>query len=204
MCLDTLAFGWLGSFDIPYRDIVQLTMVEGLLHAIRENGQHVTINVMTEQIVERPAFALPAGATLLSLTSTTDQVHPRWHNRTLPADVNEDGRVNSSDVLTLINTLLVDGARSLNTNSTSWELRSYQYDVTNDLRVNTSDLLAVINQILLGPTASADSTPPSEPLASEPLAAALATPLAKQPALNWIAFAAALDAETDEESIFLW
>jgi hypothetical protein len=115
--------------------------------------------------------------------------------------VNEDGRVNSREVLTLVNTLLVDGARSLLVLNDYYELRSYQYDVTNDGRVNTSDVLAVINQILLGPPASAPLA--AEALAAEPLAAALPPPPAQQPPLNWIAFAMTLDSETDDDSDLL-
>jgi hypothetical protein len=168
---DTTSLAFIDGFDINYRDITQLAMIDGLLYAFRENGEYATINVMTRKITERGPLDLPPGATLISMTSATNLVKNRWHNPTLPNDVNEDGRINSSDVLTVINTLLVDGARPL---GSAGELRSYLYDVTNDLRVNSSDVLAVINQILLNSEASAMSSEElavAQPTAVEPLAA---------------------------------
>jgi len=205
---DTTSLTILDGFDIPYRDIIQLTMVEGLLYGFRENGEYVTINIMTEKTVDRGPLALPAGATLRSVTSTTEFMNAQWHNRALPTDVNEDGRVNSSDVLTLVNTLLVDGARSLLVLADYYELRSYQYDVTNDGRVNTSDVLAVINQMLLGSPASTPAGAEAQvanAAAAESLAANEAA-APKQAPLDWIAFAAALaDADDeDEDDAELW
>jgi hypothetical protein len=108
------------------------------------------------------------------LASVHSLRQPRWHNRELAQDVDANGRVNSTDVLAVINTLLLDGARAPAAN----ELFAYHYDVTNDGRINTSDILAVINHILLNteasatPAAESEDTSVAERVSAEPLAAA--------------------------------
>jgi hypothetical protein len=84
--------------------------------------------------------------------------------------VNNDGRVNGSDLLLLINKILVDGQGQLPAVAS---VPPY-LDPTGDGRLNTSDLLSVINYIL-NPPASAplvatadEASPQATPLATLP------------------------------------
>jgi hypothetical protein len=184
--------------EIPYDDVISTSVIDGLLYCFREAGQYFSVNLTTLQIIERGRLDLSDGYSLASMASISSSPQPRWHNRDQRNDVNGDGRINSSDALTLINSLLIDGSRQLN----FYPYFSYYYDTTNDGRINTSDILAVINQILLG----------SAPAASDPLIAADAVPLPSQPvaatsthhAYNWIAFAASLEIDSDDESELGW
>jgi hypothetical protein len=155
------------------KQFVSMSVVDGLLYGIAfvdsSNGTLFSMNLATGQIVERgPIHRFDSLASVHSLRQ------PRWHNRELAQDVDANGRVNSTDVLAVINTLLLDGARAPAAN----ELFAYHYDVTNDGRINTSDILAVINHILLNteasatPAAESENTSVAERVSAEPLAAA--------------------------------
>ncbi len=184
---------------IPYNDVISTTVIEGLLYCFRASGAFFSVNLTTLQVIERGQLALRAGDSLASVTSITSGTDARWHNREQRNDVTGDGRVNSSDALAVINTLLIEGARSLY----AYANFSYYYDTTNDGRVNSSDVLAVINQILLGSVASTP-TITTQPLAATQAPVANFAPMPAQlPPLNWIAFAATLDdSDTDDDALF--
>lgn len=118
----------------------------------------------------------------VSIANTDDSEHPfefvvqgylapaaaaLAHNGLLPQDVNDDGRVNSSDALMVINRLLTGpAAQPLAAGDTDQPLAapSLFYDVVPDGRVNTSDLLSIFNRLLMQAAAA-------QPLAAQPLAA---------------------------------
>lgn len=183
---------------IPYDDVISTTAIDGMLYCFRAAGAYFSVNLTTMQVIERGQLALRAGDSLASVTSITSGTNARWHNRDARNDVTGDGRVNSSDALVIINELLLHGAQTIYSHANF----SYYLDPTNDGRLNTSDVLSVINQILLG----------SAPAAAEPQVVAAAVQSAATPAaatsgprpLDWIAFAASLAQDTDEESELVW
>jgi hypothetical protein len=77
-----------------------------------------------------------------------------WHNSYNPQDVNFDQRVTSSDLLIVINDLLINGSRALPAetatplSSQSGSAKPQFLDVTNDGRLNASDAMSVINALL--------------------------------------------------------
>jgi len=114
------------------------------------------------------ANAPPATRFIVNLTDT---IASPWQNPNNPVDVNDDGRVNGSDLLLLINRILLDQGGQLPLVAT---VPPY-LDPTGDGRLNTSDLLAVINYILSPPTSAAplaasadESSPVASPLAALP------------------------------------
>jgi len=93
------------------------------------------------------------------------------HNGSLPQDVNDDGRVNTSDALMIINHLLAGPAAApLVAGLAAQPLAapSVFYDVVPDGRVNTSDLLSIFNRLLLQTAAPQAASA----LAAQPVAAA--------------------------------
>ncbi len=126
----------------------------------------------------------------VSIANTDDSEHPfefvvqgylapaaaaLAHNGTLPQDVNDDGRVNTSDALMIINHLLTGPAAAPLVAGISAEpltAPSVFYDVVPDGRVNTSDLLSIFNRLL---TQSAAAQPlAAQPLVAQPLAGSVA------------------------------
>ncbi len=97
------------------------------------------------------------------------------HNSWNPQDVNDDGRVNTSDALMIINHLLTGPAAApLVAGWTAEPLAapSVFYDVVPDGRVNTSDLLSIFNRLL---TQAAAAQPlAAQPLVAQPLAGSVA------------------------------
>jgi len=82
---------------------------------------------------------------------------PLAHNAAYPQDVNDDGRVNTSDALTIINALLTRSSEPTaeplvaGTVATPLAATGTTYiDVNADGRLNTSDLLMVFNYLLTG------------------------------------------------------
>jgi len=176
---------------IPYDDVISTTAIDGMLYCFRAAGAYFSVNLTTMQVIERGQLALRAGDSLASVTSITSGTDARWHNRNARNDVTGDGRVNSSDVLAVINELLLYGARTIS----PYRNFSYYVDPTNDGRLNSSDVLSVINQILLG------NAPAVEPAASLAKPAPASAPLpARQSPLDWIAFAAALDVDAEDDA----
>ncbi len=89
------------------------------------------------------------------------------HNASLPQDVNDDGRVNTSDMLTIINRLLAGPSAAplvAGDAATPLVAPEYFYDVVPDGRVNSSDLLSIINRLLLQQSTAAPQT--AQPLAA--------------------------------------
>ncbi len=126
----------------------------------------------------------------VSIANTDDSEHPfefvvqgylapaaaaLAHNGTLPQDVNDDGRVNTSDALMIINHLLTGPAAAPLVAGISAEpltAPSVFYDVVPDGRVNTSDLLSIFNRLL---TQSAAAQPlAAQPVPAQPLVASVA------------------------------
>lgn len=124
-----------------------------------------TVTIANTDDTEHPfvfavqGYLAPAAATLA-------------HNGTLPQDVNDDGRVNTSDALMIINHLLAPPAAAPLAAPTDGVVATplvapaFFFDVVPDGRVNTSDLLSIFNRLLKQNLGAA-------PLAAEPLAAAL-------------------------------
>jgi hypothetical protein len=194
--------------NLPYTDVISLSVIGGLLYAFRENGAYFTYNLVTQQIVNHDEIAHPALATIDNVASLVTLAKPNWHNRDLRADVTGDGRVTTNDVIALVNTILSKGTRTID----SADLLSFYYDANNDGRVTTADLIIVINHILQAQLEAA-------PLASEPLAAPavepnpsvqpnsadLSTVAADHAAaaeFNALAFALALQGIEDDEAAF--
>ncbi len=88
------------------------------------------------------------------IVNLTDTIASPWQNPNNPADVNYDGRVNGSDLLLLINRILVEGPGPLPVVATA----PPYLDPTGDGRVNSADMLAVINYILNPPASAAPLT----------------------------------------------
>ncbi len=72
---------------------------------------------------------------------------PLWQNQVNHYDVDGSGRVDPRDALTLINALLIDGARELDGSPPPAGSR---YDVDGDYMLKAGDALAVINYLLEG------------------------------------------------------
>lgn len=182
-----------------------MTMVGGVLYGFDFNERVYSVNLDTLKFENRGEIIPPFEGPNFSpgtITSVHSLRQPRWHNRDFGPDVDASGRVNSTDVLIMINTLLLEGSRS----TASTELFAYHYDVTNDGRINTSDLLSVINYILSntpsGP-AELQEAVTAEPLVAAPLVETVAN-VSERSTFDLIAFAMALDGGDDEDEEGLW
>ncbi len=80
-----------------------------------------------------------------------------WQNPTYPLDVNGDGTVLTTDMLTVINRLLTEGMGAL---PTPTEPVKTFYDTDGNNRLNSSDLLLIINALLTPPKASVSTLTP--------------------------------------------
>jgi hypothetical protein len=100
------------------------------------------------------------------------------HNSTLPEDVNDDGRVNTSDALLLINHLLTSPAASPLAASAADGVASPLamptsfFDVVPDGRINASDLLSIFNRLISQQAAAAPLV--AQPSSAQPLVAGAA------------------------------
>jgi hypothetical protein len=87
-----------------------------------------------------------ADAVMILREGTVPEAGPLAHNAAFPQDVNDDGRVSTGDVLSVVNSLLRTAAPL--TAMSQIPSRQYYVDVTGDGRVSTSDVLMVVNYLL--------------------------------------------------------
>lgn len=90
----------------------------------------------------------------------TDNISSGWQNPDNKFDVNADGKVSTSDLLAIVNSILTDGLRTLPVVA---DVPPY-LDVSGDGKLTTSDALQLINEILRIVNSSAE--PAAEPLFS--------------------------------------
>jgi len=138
--------------------IYEITLINVGINAIKDIAGNVLQNNTTDGVVK-------------FVVNLTDTITSPWQNPNNPVDVNDDGRVNGSDLLLLINRILLNQGGQLPLVATP----PPYLDPTGDGRLNTSDLLAVINYILSPPTSAAplvatadESSPEVTPLAASP------------------------------------
>lgn len=95
--------------------------------------------------------------------------HPSFQNPIWDVDVNNSGNLSTSDVMSIVNSILTHGRRHSADASRITDTYKY-FDTNGDNFVSTSDLMRVVNAILRGDTA------PASPLAAmaDPMAAPLA------------------------------
>jgi hypothetical protein len=181
---------------LPFDDIESISVVDGLLYLFRTDS-YATLNLSTLQLSSEIEAAPNSFGTVASLVTLRE---PAWHNRDLRADINGDGRVTSSDVVAVVNTILSKGTRTID----PADLFSFHYDANNDGRVTSTDLVIVINHILqaqapAAPLAQTEKPLQTEPAQTDPLAAPKNPAAARSLRLNDLAFAAALQSLEDEE-----
>ncbi len=137
--------------------IYEITLINTGANAIKDIAGNALQNNTTDGVAK-------------FVVNLTDTIASPWQNPENPVDVNDDGRVNGSDLLLLINRILLNQGGQLPLVATP----PPYLDPTGDGRLNTSDLLAVINYILSPPSpaplaAMADeSSPEAAPLAALP------------------------------------
>jgi hypothetical protein len=114
------------------------------------NGTVVADAVRIVPVTPSPA-APPAVTTALLLVG--QQPVATWHNAAQPANVNNDGLVNSLDLLAVLNWLTAQGGPSPLPASGD-PSKSGFVDVNNDGQCSSLDLLAVINAITAAQTST--------------------------------------------------
>jgi hypothetical protein len=145
------------------------TTFEIQFHPLAAGSRTATVSIANNDDSEHPYTFTIQGNGLVEAMALA-------HNDAFPQDVNDDGRVNTSDALNVINALLLktsepaaepmaagDGAVAspLAASATTY------IDVNGDGRLTTSDLLMVFNYLLTGPTQKG-----AAPQAAQPQAAA--------------------------------
>lgn len=103
-----------------------------------------------------PAFQI-SGQTLISYGSTQLEIRPsnKWHNKTMPADVNGDGEVSPIDALRVINFINRHGTISgLSASDVDALFAGNMLDTNNDGNITAVDALLVINHLNLQPSMS--------------------------------------------------
>ena len=88
--------------------------------------------------------ASASGYSPVSADLTVAEVSGRWHNSAFAEDVNGDGKVNTTDVLLVVNYIFLHGSGPIPATDPVNFL-----DVTDDDQVNTSDVLQLVNYIHL-------------------------------------------------------
>lgn len=124
------------------------TTFEVQFHPLGAGLRTATISIANSDDSEHPyTFTVQGNGHIEAL--------PLAHNAAFPQDVNDDGRVNSSDALTVINALLLKPsepvAEPLAAGAAATPLAATgntYIDVNADGRLNTSDLLMVFNYLL--------------------------------------------------------
>jgi hypothetical protein len=124
------------------------TTFEVQFHPLGAGVRTATISIANNDDSEHPyTFTIQGNGQVEAL--------PLAHNAAFPQDVNDDGRVNTSDALTIINALLVKpsepSAEPLVAGAVAAPLAATVntfIDVNADGRLNTSDLLMVFNYLL--------------------------------------------------------
>jgi cyclophilin family peptidyl-prolyl cis-trans isomerase len=117
-----------------------------------------------------------ADANKVIITSVTiAESHPSFQNPIWDTDVNNDGNLNASDLMPIVNRLLAHDGRftpaAADINNTY-----YYFDTNGDNQVAVADLMRVVNAILRndGPPASPQAAPDAMPMAvPEPSSLAL-------------------------------
>jgi peptidyl-prolyl cis-trans isomerase A (cyclophilin A) len=106
---------------------------------------------------------------------TVAEAHPSFQNPIWDVDINNDGNLNGSDLMPIINRLLAHDGRftpaAADINDTY-----FYYDTSGDNQVGVADLMRVVNAILRndGPPASPQAAPDAMPMAvPEPSSLAL-------------------------------
>lgn len=162
----TAGLDYLLSYDTNSR-VARLVPTQG----VWINGIYQITLVRTGEnpIADVAGNALQANAppTTQFVVNLTDTIVSPWQNPDNPVDVNDDGRVNGSDLLLLINRILLNQGGQLPLVAT---VPPY-LDPTGDGRLNASDLLRVINYILNPPTSAAPLVTTADEPAVSPLAA---------------------------------
>lgn len=99
---------------------------------------------------------------------TVTEQHPSFQNPIWDVDVNNSGTLSTSDVMSIVNSILLNGRRFSADASRITDTYKY-FDTNGDNFVSTADLMKVVNSILRGDTA------PAAPLAAmaDPMAAPL-------------------------------
>ncbi len=146
------------------------TSFEIMFHPLAAGLRTATVTIANNDDTEHPYTFVIHG------NGHVDAV-PLAHNAAFPQDVNDDGRVNTSDALIVINSLLTGlntpAAQPLAAAETASPLAAASttyVDVNADGRLNSSDLLMVFNYLLLHSTPK-PAPQAAEPLTAEPLAA---------------------------------
>ncbi len=162
-----------GNADLQLSGIPRVTISgahAGDFHIVTQPASLVAPGKKTTFEVQFHPLAAGLRTATISIANSDDSEHPYTftiqgngyvealplaHNAAFPQDVNDDGRVNTSDALTVINALLTKpsepAAEPLVAGGAATPLAatgSTYIDVNGDGRLNTSDLLMVFNYLL--------------------------------------------------------
>lgn len=153
----------------PDGDLISLIGVQSGSGGFAELNTDGTITFTPQQDFVGTAgfsYVISDGYTTATAQVTVNvEAQTLWHNRSLSFDVDADGQVTATDVVTVINTINAVGATSLLGLSGIFKPTIY-LDVTADNYVGPDDVLAIINYI------NDSAAHPSSTIASQSVPAA--------------------------------